>query len=86
MYWGADHPQGHQRTDGKAELLEVVDALSPAGRLARRLDRGEQECDQDRNDCDHDQELHQREAASSLPNRRAFLFRYPGSETHDDKP
>ena len=38
--------------DGQAELLEVVDALRPPGRLARRLHGGQQQGDQDRDDRD----------------------------------
>src|SRR5262249_50206522 len=40
----------------------IVGALGPARRLAGRLDRGEQQCDQHGNDRDDDQELDQREA------------------------
>ena len=45
---------------GQAELLEVVGALHPAGRLARRLHRGQQQRDQDADDRDHHQQLDQR--------------------------
>ena len=48
----------------QAELLEVVDALSPASGLACRLDGRQQERDQDRDDRDDDQELDQGEAGS----------------------
>jgi len=44
------------------DLLEVVGALHPAGGLPRRLDRGQQQGDQDREDCDHDQDFNQRKA------------------------
>ncbi len=47
---------------GQGELLEVVDALGTAGRLAGSLHGGQQECDQDRDDRDHDQKLDQGEA------------------------
>ena len=46
----------------QSHLLHVVDALGPAGGLAGRLHRGQQERDQDRDDRDHDQELDQGEA------------------------
>ena len=39
---------------GQPELLEVVFALSPPGGLARLLDRWQKQCDQDRDDRDHD--------------------------------
>ena len=39
---------------GQPELLEVVLALSPPGGLARLLDRWQKQCDQDRDDRDHD--------------------------------
>jgi hypothetical protein len=44
-------------------LLEVVDALGPPGRLARRLDCGQEQGDQHGDDRDHDEQLNQREAA-----------------------
>jgi hypothetical protein len=40
-----------------ADLLQVVDALHPPRRLARRLNGGQEERDQDRDDRDHDQQL-----------------------------
>ena len=49
--------------EGQADLLEVVGALGPAGRLTRRLHRGQQQRDQDRDDGDDDQQLDQRETA-----------------------
>jgi hypothetical protein len=39
---------------GKRELLEVAGALYPAGRLARRLEGGKKECDQDADNGDDD--------------------------------
>ena len=47
-----------------ADLLEVVQALRAAGRLARRLHCGQQERDQDRDDSDHHQELDQGETVT----------------------
>jgi hypothetical protein len=41
--------------EGKAELLEVVEALRAAGGFARLLDRGQQERRQDADDGDDDQ-------------------------------
>ena len=49
----------------QAELLEVVDALGPAGGLARRLDRGQEQADQDGDDGDDDQQLDQGEAGTT---------------------
>ena len=46
----------------QADLLQVVGALDPAGRLAGRLDGRKQQGDQDRDDRDDDQELDEREA------------------------
>ena len=48
----------------QAELLEVVGALRPAGRLASRLDRGKQQRDQHRDDGDDDQEFNQCEGTT----------------------
>jgi hypothetical protein len=50
----------------QAELLEVVDALSASGGFAGGLHRGQQECDQDRNDRNHYKQLNQRERIASL--------------------
>ena len=46
----------------QADLLQVVDALDPPGRLACRLHGGQQQGDQDRDDRDHDQKLDQGES------------------------
>ena len=51
-----------------AELLQVVRALGPTGRLAGRLDGGQQEGDQDRDDRDHHQQFDQRESATMSKN------------------
>ena len=51
--------------DRDADLLEVVDALRAAGGLSRRLHRGEQERDQDRDDGDDHQQFDEGECASS---------------------
>ena len=50
---------------GETDLLQIVDALDPAGRLAGRLDGGQEQADQDSDDGDHDEELDQGESASS---------------------
>jgi hypothetical protein len=50
---------------GDAELLEVVDALSPACRFAGGLDGGEQQPDQERDDADYHEELDERERTTS---------------------
>jgi hypothetical protein len=39
--------------EGQSNLLEVVGALHPPRRLARRLHRGQEQRDQDRDDRDH---------------------------------
>ena len=46
---------------GQADLLEAADALCTPRGLARRLDGGEEQGDQDSDDRDHDQELDQGE-------------------------
>src|SRR5262249_50739244 len=51
--------------DGQADLLQVVDALHPAGGLACGLHGGQQQPDQDGDDGDDDQELDQRETAAA---------------------
>jgi hypothetical protein len=48
---------------GQADLLEVVGALHPPHRLARRLDGGEQQGDQHGDDRDDDEQFDQGEAA-----------------------
>src|SRR5262249_24930950 len=50
--------------EGHTHLFQVVDALRTASRLARRLDGGKQERDQNGNDRDHDEQLDQGEAAT----------------------
>src|SRR5262249_15443777 len=45
----------------KPQLLQVIDALGPPRRLARRLDGGQEQRDQDRDNGDHHQQLDQRE-------------------------
>ena len=54
---------------GEAELLQVVGALDPSCRLARRLHGGEQQCDQHGDDRDDDQEFDQGEAAARTIHR-----------------
>jgi hypothetical protein len=46
---------------GQADLLEIVGTLDSACGLTRRLRRGKQEGDEDRNDGNHDKQLDQRE-------------------------
>src|SRR3954468_22714263 len=46
-----------------AQLPQIVDALAPPCRLARRLNRGQQQRNQDANDRDHDEKLDEREPA-----------------------
>ena len=48
----------------QADLLQVVDALGPPGRLARRLHGGQEQGDQHGDDGDDDQQLDQRESAA----------------------
>jgi len=52
---------------GQADLLEVVDALRPPGRLACGLDRRQQQRDQDGDDGDDHQQLDQGEAGALTP-------------------
>ena len=59
---------------GQADLLQVVDALRPPGRLAGGLDGGQQQRDQDRDDRDHHQQLDQREAGPASVHRPADLL------------
>jgi hypothetical protein len=47
-----------------AELFEMVRALHPPRSLAGRLDRGQEQCHQDANDCNHDEQLDECEASS----------------------
>jgi hypothetical protein len=45
----------------QSELMQVVLARCPPRRLPRLLHCGQEQRNQDRNDCDHDQQLNQRE-------------------------
>ena len=45
------------------QLLQVVDALSAAGRLAGGLNRRQEQRNQDGDDCDDDQQFNQGEAS-----------------------
>jgi hypothetical protein len=58
-----------------AELLQVVDALRAPGGFPRRLDRRQQQSNQDADDGNHDQQLNQRETAFANSN-----------ECHTDSP
>ena len=49
--------------DAEANLLQVVGALGPTGRLAGRLYRGEQQSNQDGDDGDDDQQFDEGETA-----------------------
>src|SRR5215510_10232291 len=53
--------RGPKIEDASADLLEVVGALGPVGRLAHSLHGRQQQPDQDGNDGDGDQQLNQRE-------------------------
>ena len=78
---GASHDsRGRECTQGRvvvvqcqAQLLEIVGALCPAGGLACRLDRGQQQRDEDADDGDHHQEFHkcETEISDSCAWRRA---------------
>jgi hypothetical protein len=57
---------GNVVVTGQTDLLQVVDALGAAGRLARRLHGGKQESDQNCDDGDDDQEFDQRESTAIL--------------------
>ncbi len=63
--------------DAETDLLEVVGALTAAGRFARRLHGGQQQCDEDADDRNHHQQLDQSETAKSgshgkFPFKRRF--------------
>src|SRR5207244_6655372 len=47
------------------DLFDVVDALGSSSGLAGRLDCGEQESDEDRDDRDHHQQFNERESATA---------------------
>jgi hypothetical protein len=49
------------------DLLQVVRALRPPGRLAGGLDGGQQQGDQDADDRNDDQKLDERKAAFGQP-------------------
>ena len=51
---------------GGGDLPEIVFALGLAGRFARRLDRRQEQRDQQANNRDHHQQLNQRESAPPL--------------------
>jgi hypothetical protein len=55
-------------------LLHVVFALGPAGRLTRRLHGREEQCDEDRDDRDHHQQLDERKALLCSPHTFTFTF------------
>jgi len=40
-----------------ADLVKIIDALRPPGRFARRLNRRQQQRNQDADDRDHDEQL-----------------------------
>jgi hypothetical protein len=48
----------------EAELFEIVGALRATGCLASGLNGRQEQGDQDGNDCNHHQQLDQREASS----------------------
>ena len=50
----------------QGQLLQVVGALGTAGRLAGRLDGGQEQRDQDGDDRDDDEQLDQGETGSSV--------------------
>ena len=58
----------------QADLLEVVDALDAAGRLAGRLHGGQQQGDQHGDDGDDDQQLDQRETGSAATALHRFIL------------
>src|SRR6185312_9997684 len=60
---GKDAERGMVVVHRQADLLEVGGTLRSPRRLASGLHGGQQECDQHRDDGDHDQELDQRESS-----------------------
>jgi hypothetical protein len=51
---------------GEGQLLEIVRALNSPRRLARRLDGGQEEADQEAEDGGDDQDLDQCEGAAAM--------------------
>ena len=49
--------------NGKPDLLQIIPALRPPRRFASLLHCRQQQCDQDRDDGDHDQEFDQCKSA-----------------------
>jgi hypothetical protein len=49
---------------GQAKLFKIVAAAHPPGRFACRLNRREQKPYQHTDDCNHDEQFHQRKACS----------------------
>jgi len=68
------------------ELLEVVDALRAAGRLARRLDGGQEQGDQHGDDRDHHQQLDQREASTGHRRAHRHTFLEPEDRRFNRRP
>ena len=64
---GSASPPRRRGRRGQAELLQVVHRLGSPCRLAGRLDRGEQQGDQDRQDQDDDRNLDQGHHAPDRP-------------------
>ena len=62
---------------GHPELLQIVGALHPPGGFAGRLDRGEQQRDENSDDRNDNQQFHERKTAATatvgLSNRAATL-------------
>ena len=51
---------------GQPQLTHVVDALRATSRLARRLNRRQQQCDQDANDRDNDEKFDESKGSPPL--------------------
>jgi hypothetical protein len=67
---------------GKADLLEVVDALNAPRSLARRLDRRQQKSDENSDDGDHNQQLDQSKTA--IAGMKTHLCLPFGNSTNDE--
>ena len=69
--------------DCQPDLLEIVLALHPPARLARLLDRGDAQVDQERDDRDHQEKLNERQPHGMPPTRhtRASLNNHHSSDS-----
>ena len=57
------------RVQSEGQLFEIVGALDPPGCLAHRLDRGQEQADEHRDDRDDNQQLDKCKSRSACPSR-----------------